>query len=262
MDFELLLFSTDPTFIRRAVAGGVDGIILDWERLGKEERQAGADTQIGTDTFKDLEHVRAFTEAHLICRINALGFCTGQEVEAAVRAGADEILLPMVRATEEVEALMTLVNGRCGVGIMVETMAAIERAKELASLPITRVYVGLNDLAIERRSPTIFAAVADGTIERVRSAFRVPFGFGGLTLPDLGTPIPCRLLIAEMARLGCSFSILRRSFHRDIRGRDPAIEVPRLRVSLEEARQRTPDEVERDHQDLMATIGALAAAPA
>ncbi len=39
--FELVLFSTDPVFIRQAVAAGVDSIIVDWEYLGKEQRQAG-----------------------------------------------------------------------------------------------------------------------------------------------------------------------------------------------------------------------------
>ena len=42
--FAIFLFSTDPAWIRSAVAGGVSGVIVDWERLGKRERQAGADT--------------------------------------------------------------------------------------------------------------------------------------------------------------------------------------------------------------------------
>jgi hypothetical protein len=258
LDFQLLLFSTDPRFIRPAVASGVDGIIVDWERLGKEERQAGADTQIGADNLEDLERVRTCTEALVVCRVDRFGPTSEREVEAAIRAGVDEILLPLVRSTEEVEAVLSLVDGRCGVGILVETVAAVRSATELGSLPITRAYVGLNDLGIERGSPNIFCAVADGTVERVRRSFRVPFGFAGLTLPDRGHPIPCRLLISEMARLGCSFSVLRRSFHRDIRGRDLAVEVPRIRRSLEEARHRTAEAVDRDHRDLVAAIDAQA----
>ena len=46
--FELFLFSTDETAVAAAVARGVSGVVVDWERVGKRHRQAGADTQIGT----------------------------------------------------------------------------------------------------------------------------------------------------------------------------------------------------------------------
>lgn len=258
----MLLFSTDATFITTAVAAGVDGIVVDWERLGKEERQAGADTQIGSDALEDLERVRSSTDALIVCRLNAFGPTTIEEVEAAAQAGADEILLPMVRTADEVEAVLDYVKQRCRVGIMVETVPAVESAESLASLPISRAFVGLNDLAIERNSHNIFAAVADGTVERICRALPIPVGFGGLTIPDKGSPIPCRLLIAEMMRLRCAFGILRRSFHRDIRGRDPSVEIPRLRSSLEEARRRTPEAVERDRRQLVAAIKLWEAAPA
>lgn len=260
--FGLLLFSTNPSFVRRAVAAGVDGIIVDWERLGKQERQAAADTQISADTVEDLQRVRASTDAAVICRINGFGPTTALEIEQAVEAGADEILLPMVRTTGEVEAVLAQVGGRCGVGILVETAAAARCCRALARLPLSRAYIGLNDLAIERRSRNIFEAVADGTVERIREAFRVPFGFGGLTLPDAGFPIPCWLLIGEMARLQCSFSFLRRSFHRDIQGRDLAVEIPRLREAVVRAFRRTTEVVSRDRLELEKAIGAWPQPPA
>ena len=39
-DFELLLFSTDPLLARQATEAGVQGVIVDWERIGKAQRQA------------------------------------------------------------------------------------------------------------------------------------------------------------------------------------------------------------------------------
>lgn len=253
-DFALFLFSTDPGSIRDAVDAGVRGVVVDWERLGKEERQAWADTQIGRDTLEDLVRVRACTSAPVLCRIDGYGDATAEEVEEAIEAGADEILLPMVRTREEVEAVLELLGGRCGLGILVETVAATLEAEALGRLPLSRVYVGLNDLAIERGSPSIFDAVADGTVERLRRVFHVPFGFGGLTLPDRGHPIPCRLLIGEMARLGCDFSFLRRSFHRDVRGRDPRVEIPRLLEALRQALRRSPAAVSRDREELQSAI--------
>lgn len=252
--FELLLFSTRPDVIRPCVAAGVAGIVVDWERAGKAERQTGADTQINHDTPEDLRRVRACTAARVVCRINGFGPHTRAESERAIALGADEILLPMVRRIAEVETVLTHVEGRCGVGILVETTAAVRLAKDLARLPLARVYVGLNDLAIDRGSPNIFTAVLDGTVERVREPFRVPFGFGGLTLPWGGYPIPSRLLIAEMARLDCDFGVLRRSFLRDIRGRDPLREIPSLLRALEDVRARPSEVLIRERRELADSI--------
>lgn len=260
MKFQLLLFSTDPSFIRRAVQAGVHGIIVDWERVGKQERQIFADTQINGDTLEDLQRVRACTDAPVICRINLFGESTPIEIEQAIGAGADELLLPMVRSIEQVQAVLDLVRGRCGVGVLVETNEAVTLAEGLDRLPLSRVYVGLNDLAIARGTPNIFTAVADGTVESIRRAFHAPFGFGGLTLPQCGYPIPCRLLIGEMARLDCHFSFLRRSFHRDIQGHDVAGEVPRLLNALTDAHQRPAAAVNRDRMELEQHIAAWTSA--
>ena len=124
----------------------------------------------------------------------------------------------MVRSAGEVADAIRVARGRCGVGILVETVDAVRNAAELARLPLSRVYVGLNDLSIERGSRSIFEALTDGLVDEVRPLFTVPFGMAGLTLPDCGRPIPCRLLIGEMARLACDFSFLRRSWRRDVSG--------------------------------------------
>lgn len=263
-DFSLLLFSVDETVVRAAVRAGVSGIMVDWERAGKRCRQAGADTEINTHTLDDLRRVRRATDGLVICRINHPGCGSPEDLEAAIDAGADEILVPMVRRLADVETVIDRVRGRCRVGILIETVDAVERARELCALPLSRVYVGLNDLAIDRGGGNIFEAVADGTVDRVRDACRPPFGFGGLTLPDAGSPVPCRLLIAEMARLDAGFSFLRRSFHRDMRGRNMEVEVPRLHAAIEAARRRPPPEIWRDNQEFRQAVRCArpASAPA
>ncbi|HJU04727.1 MAG TPA: aldolase/citrate lyase family protein [Nitrospiraceae bacterium] len=252
--FDLFLFSTDCDFIPRAVAAGVAGVIVDWEHIGKDLRQAGADTQINHDTVDDLLRVRACTDARILCRINGHGATTRKEIELAIIAGADEILLPMVRTVREVESVLEQVGGRCEVGIQIETRAALNLAAELSSLPLSRVYVGLNDLALERKSPNIFTPILDGTIEAIRPWFDIPFGVMGLTSPDRGFPIPSRLLMAELVRLRCDFSMLRRSFHRDLQGRDPAIEIPRIHHALRLLRLRPPGVVAGDRHELESAI--------
>jgi hypothetical protein len=254
--FELFLFSTDREFVQEAVAAGIDGIIVDWEVTGKRCRQAGADTEINADTVQDLTRVRSYVDARVLCRINPPGESTKNEVEAAIGAGTDEILVPMVRSPSELERVLEIAGGRCGVGTLIETREAVARARELAELPIARAYVGLNDLAIERHTANIFGAVADRTVERVRRAVDRPFGFGGLTLPNRGHPIRCRLLIGEMTRLDCGFSFLRRSYRRDVPSGAQGDSIARLRKALAAAARRAPRQVEHDRRDLEAAIRA------
>ena len=255
-DFSLMLFSVDPGWIALNVAAGVSAIIVDWEREGKFARQAGADTQIGSDTLADLERVRRATEARVICRINAFGDHSPREIEDAIAAGADEILLPMVTQLDQVERTIDCARDRCEVGVLVETVEAVEISGALAKLPISRAYMGLNDLAIARRTQSIFAALVDGTLDSVRPHFAVPFGFGGLTLPERGEPVPCRLLMSLVAGSGASFSFLRRSYHRDMRGRDPMIEIPRILSAIESARRRSKGDRDRDIQELAGLLAA------
>jgi hypothetical protein len=254
--FALVLFSTEARFVQEAVAAGVSAVMVDWERRGKSHRQAGADTEINQDTAADLDRVRAATRAPLCCRIESVGATTRVEVARALEGGADELFVPMVRSPADAETVLRLADGRCAVSILIETREALDHLRELAALPLARVYVGLHDLGIERRSRSLFDPLADGTLERIRAYFPQPFGFGGLTLPESGAPIPCRLLIGEMVRLGCSFSFLRRSFRRDVRGRSLAREVPLLLDAIRGAEQRDVSEVVRDQRDLVRRVRA------
>jgi len=239
-------------------AGGA-GIVVDWERRGKRRRQAGADTQINADTPDDLAAVRSATGGRVICRVNGWGPWTPGEIDLAVAIGADEVLLPMVRRAEEVDAALDHVDGRCGLGILVETADAVRRADELLQRPLARVYVGLNDLMIDRGVGPLFAALVDGTVDRLAAsaaAAGVAFGVAGLTVPEGGHPVPCRLLAGELARLGASFTFLRRSFHADTAGRDLDVEVPRILSMLEDARLRRPEQAAADRVRLEVAVGA------
>jgi hypothetical protein len=229
---DLFLFTVDPSWGHDVVAAGAAGIVVDWERRGKDRRQLGEGTQINSDTPADLARMRAATDGRLLCRINGFGPWTGEEVDEAIDRGADELLLPMVRTTEEVDRALDLVAGRCGLGILIETQDAVDRAGPLARRPLSRIYVGLNDLRIDRGSDSLFRPLTDGTVDAVRAAVAQPFGVGGLTLPGSGFPVPSELLAAELVRLGTDFTFLRRSFTADMAGRNPFTEVPRLLESL------------------------------
>jgi hypothetical protein len=255
--FTLLLFSVDPVFVQQSVAAGVDGIIIDWEHVGKERRQANVDTQINRHSAQDIRNIRAVTDATIICRINGFGDQTPAEIEEAIEAGVSEVLLPMVRHPDEMEAALDLAAGRCGVGMMVETVEAIEKAEAFGKLPLTRAYLGMHDLSIERKSVNLFAAITDGIVEQIRPYFQMPFGFAGVTLPECGDPIPCRLLMCELARLNCQFTFLRRAFHADIMGRDLKLEVPRIDAAMTNAFNRSDQQISRDREELECAINQL-----
>jgi hypothetical protein len=257
--FELLLFTEDPGIIEQCCrAPQIRGIVVDWENQGKRERQSGFDTQVNQLTAEDLRMARLVTPAGtpVLCRINGWHGSTHDEIENAIENGANEILLPMVRRPHEVEDTLRVVDGRVPVGILIETRGASECAAELSALPISRVYVGLNDLAIDLGNESLFDALCDGTVDRIRErvAETMPFGIAGLTLPECGDPIPSRLLACELARLRASFTFLRRSFLRDIQARDPQVEAARMVAAVESARLRDAATVVADQTEFRETV--------
>ncbi len=257
MTLELFCFCTDPTGVRAVAGEGVDALVVDWEQGDKRVRQTGHDTLISSDTPEDLDAVRAATTAPIICRINGVGPWTAAEVERAITGGADELLIPMVRGTDEIDHVAALVRGRARVGALLETEEAVEAAADISGRGLSRVYVGLNDLRIARGRPTIFEPFIDGTLDRLRvDVGDVPFGVGGLTIPGAGTPVPVELLLGELLRLRCDFTFLRRSFWQAA-GADPARAVRDIRSSIAAAATRTSDQIDRDREALERVVDSL-----
>lgn len=257
--FDLFLFSCDAQVVQRAVATGVAGVVVDWESVDKARRQAGFDTEVNTHTVEDLVRVRDATQAKVLCRVNNTPERLAADLEAALAGGADEVLVPMVRSAAEVERVLEQVGGRCGVGILVETPEAVADAPALGRLPLSRAYLGLNDLAIGFGHSHLFRPIQDGTLEAVRRQFAAPFGWCGLTLPQRGFPVPCRLLMAEMARLRCQFSFLRRSFHEDVKTAELERGVSEIHRGLDAAFERDAARVARDHAELLQVLARLEA---
>lgn len=253
---EVLLFTTDAALAARAIAGGVAGLVVDWEDRRNAGERAVCD-QAGTpDTVDDLQTMAALEPGRIVCRINAVGAHTPHEIDEAVAQGATDVLAPMIESPHEVARLVDLVAGRAAVGIMIETVDACRLATEIARVPVDFVYVGLLDLAISRRERNLFRPLADGTADRVREAFAdTRFGIGGVTVVDGGAPVACRVLLGELARLHTTFAFARRSFTRDMAGRDLAVELHRLQVEWDNLLARDPADVARDHADFAARFG-------
>lgn len=258
MTCEPVLFHTgEPvlaSFSRAADADGLPAaVVVDWEERGKERRQAHARMAIGLvpsqshDDPAALARVRRhLPQVPVICRVDGPGDLAG--VDAAIAGGAAEVLLPMVRHEDEVDRVVEWADGRIGVGVMVETREAVDRVDQLAARPLSRAYLGLVDLALDRGTSSIFAAFTDGVVDHVAShvAGTTAFGVGGLTLPGHGDPVPVELLAGEILRVGSHFSFLRRSFLTHLASTPPDAGIRAVRGMLAGLDRRTPAEVERD----------------
>ncbi len=223
----LFLFTQDVTLATRAAAAGVDGLVIDWERAGKTERQSGYSTQINLDTIDDLMRLRrALPAMPIIVRVDSAPDTIGEQIDRAISGGATLLMQPMARTARDVEWFLRRVDGRADTIVQIETDELARTSADLGTLPWHSAYIGLNDLAISRGGGCIFDAFVDGTVENIFEALpgrRI--GVGGATTVVGGRPLPFPLLLTEMARLGCAFTFLRRSFLREIMDRDMASEL-------------------------------------
>jgi hypothetical protein len=259
MSVQPILMSSDVALLTRLAAASEDAqpaaVAVDWERpddRGERDRRPTA------AQLTALAEVREVSPWPVVCRVNQVGPGTEEEVERAVDLGADEVLVPMVRREAEVERVLHAVRDRVGVGIMVETPEAAARAASLADLGICRAFVGLLDLALERETPSVFTALADGTVDRlVAELASTAYGFGGLTDPARGYPLPARLLMGDIVRSGCAFAMMRNAFVADAALSSPESVLAAIHRELARLAGRQAGEVAADREALLARIAEI-----
>ena len=194
----------------------MDWVFVDLEVRGKVERQAGRNTVISGHTLNDVVAVRrVLTTSRLLVRVNPWGPGSEAEVDAVIAAGADIVMLPFFKRTEEVAAFVAAVRGRARTCLLVETPEAVECIDEILEVPgIDYAHIGLNDLRIAYGMHFIFEPLADGTVERLCRKFAargLEYGFGGMARIGKLLP-PAENIVTEHYRLGSSMVILARSF--------------------------------------------------
>ena len=214
-----VLITASPELATRAEKCGVGRIMVDLERNGKFERQKFRDTWISKHRMEDVAPVaRAVSSADVMVRINPLYDGSGEEIDAAIAAGADCIMLPMFTTLSEVETVGALIAGRSGFVPLVETGDAMKIIAEVAALDaVTEVFIGLNDLHISLCLDFMFEPLADGMLDDACAALRAigkPFGFGGIARVGEGD-LPAEFIVREHARLGSTRVNLSRTFARD-----------------------------------------------
>jgi len=253
-----------------ALEQGVDRIFVDLEINGKVLRQGHLDTLISRHEMADVALLRSVTPpGALLVRLNPLHAGSAAEVDQAVAAGADILMLPMFRTPAEVDAFARLVAGRARVSLLVETVDAMRSLRECVAVPgVDEVHIGLNDLHLELKQAFMFEPLADGLVDAMAAILReagLPFGIGGIARAGEGL-LPAELLLSEHVRLGSSAAILSRTFHRqaanveEIRAHmEFDLELARLRAAYAAHLRASPAALEQQRQLVKARIGQIAA---
>lgn len=255
---DLYLFTTDPALAKTAETAGVSSVIVDWERYGKSDRQAGHDTEINADTPADVCTLTDALTIPVTVRIDSLRGEAERDVETALDAGARVLMLPMAESVRDVDQFLRCVRGRARTLVQIETEGLVREVSALASLEWDAAYVGLNDLMISRGEPWLWGPLMDGTMDRIYDALDGrPVGFGGVTVLDGGHPLPFADLLGEMARHASGLSFLRRTFKREVAGRSMSAELAAVREAWHAARRRSPEQVESDRESFIRTLDQL-----
>ena len=222
MPLKLMYITNRPEIAQIAQSAGVDRILVDMEYIGKSVRQGGMDTVQSHHTIEDIAAVKqAVTSSELLVRVNPIhntteDYCSSkEEIDAAISAGADILMLPYFKTVEEVEIFLALVDGRAKTMPLLETTEAVRLVDKILELKgLDEIFIGLNDLSLGYGKKFMFELLSDGTVEDLCYKFRkkgIPFGFGGIAALGKGM-LPSEYIIREHYRLESSCAILSRSF--------------------------------------------------
>lgn len=218
----LMYITNNPDVAKVAEDSGVDWIFVDMEFIGKGDRQRGLDTVMNHHTIDDIRCVKSvLSKSKVMVRINPIHrdheghLDSKEEIDAAIEAGADLLMLPFFHTTEEVREFIDCVGGRVQTCLLLETPEAVELIDEILNVPgIDMIHIGLNDLHLAMELKFMFQLLADGVVDFIAEKIRkkgIPFGFGGIATL-YGGVLPGALVLKEHFRLGSSMVILGRSF--------------------------------------------------
>ena len=218
----LMYITKHPEIARIAEEAGVDWIFVDMEFIGKDCRQGGLDTVQNHHTVEDVANIRAaVTKAKVLVRINPIHDTmddypsSEEEIEAVIQAGADIVMLPYFKTTEEVHRFIGYVGGRAKTCLLVETPEAADLLDQIVEIDgIDMIHIGLNDMHLALKMKFMFQLLTDGSVDkwtRIIAQQGIMYGFGGLASLNGGT-VPGRMILKEHYRLGSQMVIVSRAF--------------------------------------------------
>lgn len=218
----LMYITNNPEVAKIAEESGVNWIFVDMEFIGKDARQGGLDTVQNHHTIEDIARIKSsLNKAKVLVRINPIHqnvegyFDSKEEIDAAIEAGADILMLPFFCTVEEVKEFIGYVNERVQTCLLLETPQAAILIDEILNVSgIDMIHIGLNDLHLAMDMKFMFQLLANGMVDLLTSKIKargIPFGFGGIANLHGGV-LPGSYVLKEHYRLGSSMVILGRSF--------------------------------------------------
>lgn len=216
--FRLTLICGEARLAEAAHRAGVDRILVDLERLGKADRQAGRPLFISNYSWDDAAAVRAVVPAgDFFLRLDPWHEGSPAQIEQALALGVDGLMLPYFHDANAPLEFAKCVGGRAIVVPLVETVGAVrDLPRLLASDLIPEFHVGLNDLALDSGHASLHSLWGHellDTVARTARAAGKPFGVGGVADPRMpGLPVDPAFVIAEHPRLGSTGALLGASF--------------------------------------------------
>lgn len=242
--FKLMILCDDPQSAIAAQSAGIDRVFYDLEYIGKAERQHGRNSVKSNNSIDDIPMIRKVVNtSELLVRTNPIHAYSQEEVDKAIRYGADVLMLPMVMDQYDVEQYVNMVNGRAKVCIMIETAAAMARLDKILAVPgVDEVFIGLNDLHISMGLTFMFELLSDGLVEYIANKCNkvgMPFGFGGIARIGEGD-LPSDSILGEHIRLGSTSVILSRTF-KGVVGVDANAHIIDLGEEVNKVRNRLED---------------------
>lgn len=230
MPLKLMYITNNPEVVKIAEEAGVDWIFVDMEFIGKDNRQGGLDTVQNHHTIEDIKIIRnAVSKAKVLVRVNPIHevqnngyFDSEHEIDAAVEAGANIIMLPFFHSLQEVSdfvGYVQMANERHGrevkTCLLLETPEAAILIDEILNVKgIDMIHIGLNDLHLAMGMKFMFQLLTDGIVDQLAKKIQakgIPFGFGGIAGLS-GGALPGSYILKEHYRLGSSMVIIGRSF--------------------------------------------------
>lgn len=225
-----MYITNNPAVAKIAEDAGVDWIFIDMEFIGKDDRQGGLDTVQNHHTIDDIRKIRnAVSKSKILVRVNPIHklqkdgyFNSEHEIDAAVEAGADIIMLPFFHSMQEVSSFIGYVqkanekyNRHVQSCLLLETPEAAILLDEILNVKgIDMIHIGLNDLHLAMGMKFMFQLLTDGIVEQLANKIKsknIPFGFGGIASLHSGA-LPGSFVLKEHYRLGSSMVIVGRSF--------------------------------------------------
>lgn len=211
-----MILDNNPQNVLIYDKAGVDRIFVDLEILGKEKRQGHLDTVISNHTVDDVSSIKKIIKhSQLLVRINPLNPRSENEINDVIDNGADIVMLPMFKTSNEVKHFLKIVNGRAKTSLLLETAQALVRIDEILNLKgIDEIHIGLNDLHLALGLDFMFELLSSDIVEYLAAKISkkgIPYGIGGIAKIG-GGDLPANVILNEHVRLGSTAVILSRTF--------------------------------------------------